>query len=146
MDNKKKKEYAKTLYLKEGITMQKELAVRVGVSENTMSRWMRNEGWEKLRKNILLTREEQIQHLLSELEEINGFIKLKPKGERFASSKEADIRRKIIKDIKELETNASLAEIIDTAKKYTNWLAKIDFAKAKEAASFFDLFIKENLK
>ena len=42
--------------------------------------------------------------LLDELTEFQNSIKEKEIGQRFASSKEADIRSKLIKGIKELET------------------------------------------
>jgi len=146
MNRNQQKEFAKTLYLKSGITVQKELAARVGVSENTMGKWVKDEGWEKLRQNILLTRQEQLQYLLAELEELNKFISSKPEGFRFASSKEADTRRKLIRDIKDLETKASIAEIIEAAQRFTTWLTKVDYAKAKEVAVLFDSFIKEHLR
>lgn len=145
LTNKQKKDWAKTLYLKERLT-QKELAGRVGVSENTISKWVNDEGWEKLRKNMMLTREEQMQLMLNELEALNTFIQKKPAGERFADSKEANIRRNLVKDIKELETKASLAEIIETGKRFIKWLSVADIKKAREIADLFDAFIKDNLR
>lgn len=145
LTNKQKKDWAKSLYVNEKLT-QKELAARVGVSENTISKWVKDESWEKLRKNIVLTREEQLQLMLNELEELNAYIASKPIGERFADSKEANIRRNLVKDIKELETKASLAEIIETAKRFTKWLSVVDLKKAREIADLFDAFIKDNLR
>lgn len=145
LTNKQKKDWAKSLYVNEKLT-QKELAGRVGVSENTISKWVKDEAWEKLRKNIILTREEQLQLMINELEALNTSISKKPPGERFADSKEANIRRNLVKDIKELETKASLAEIIETAKRFTKWLSVSDIKKAKEIADLFDAFIKDNLR
>ena len=146
LSNQQKKDWAKTLYLRENMTVQKELAARVGVNPNTIGRWIQDEGWEKLRSNVLMTREEQLQNLLTELEELNNFIKSKKDGLRFADSKEADVRRKLIKDIKDLETKASIAEIIETAKRFIRWVSAFDIDKGKEISGLFDSFIKENLK
>ncbi len=146
LTTQQKKEWAKTLYTKEGVTIQKQLAEKVGVSENTVSRWVRDEQWEKFRNNMLLTREEQMQNLLQELVELNEFIKDRPKGERFATSKEGDVRRKLIKDIKDLETKASLSETIHTATQFTKWLSALDLKKAKEVGDLFNSFIKEQMK
>lgn len=146
LTTQQKKEWAKTLYTKEGMTVQKQLADKVGVSYNTVNRWVNEENWEKYRNNMLLTREEQMQNLLLELVEINEEIKSYDKGKRYAGSKLADVRRKLIKDIKELETKASIAEMIHTAQRFTKWVAATDIQKAKEIADLLNSFIKENLK
>lgn len=144
--NKQKREHAYMLYVKEGITVFKVLAERVGVTPKTISAWAEEDKWEKRRQNMLLTREEQMQNLLIELEELNNSIKLKKEGKRFASSAEADIRRKLIKDIKDLETKASVSEVIETCKRIIQWLSPVDFEKSKDVANIFDAFIKDNLK
>jgi hypothetical protein len=96
--------------------------------------------------NLLMTREEQLQNLYAELKELNEFIKDKKPGKRFADSKEADTRRKLIIDIKALETKASIVEMIETAKRFIQWVKKFDFEKAKELTVLFDGFIKDSLR
>jgi transcriptional regulator with XRE-family HTH domain len=140
-----KKEWAKTLYTKEGMTVYKELAARVGASALTISKWVNEGQWEKLRVNMLLTRQEQLVLMINELEELNNYIKKKPAGERFADSKQGDTRRKLIRDIKDLETKASVAEMIETARRFTGWVKIHDYAKAQEFVTLFDAFIKDNL-
>lgn len=146
LNNDQKKELAYMLYTKEGVTVHKVLAKRVDATPKTISKWIVEGKWEKRRQNMLLTREEQMQNLLIELEELNAYIKTKPEGKRFADSKEGDIRRKLIKDIKDLETKASVSEIIGTCKRIVQWLAPIDFEKSKQVADIFNSFIKDNLK
>jgi transcriptional regulator with XRE-family HTH domain len=146
LNTKQKKEWAYTLYTKENMVIQKQLAAKVGVSENTISRWVRDENWEKYRNNMLLTREEQMQNLLQELVELNESIQLKKAGSRYADSKEADVRRKIIKDIKDLETKANLSEIIQVSTRFTKWLSAFNLEKAKEVSDLLNSFIKENMK
>lgn len=141
-----RKEWAKTIYIKEPTITNKALAVRVGVSENTIGKWIREGEWEKLRKNLLLTREEQLGKLLNELEELNEHISNKKEGLRFADAKEADIRRKLIKDIKELETKASIAEIVSVCSRIVDWESKNDLDNAKSLATLFDAFIKDSLR
>ena len=60
LTNTQKKEWAKTLYLKENLTQQ-EIADRVGVSRVSVSNWVRAGKWEEQRVGITLTREEQIR-------------------------------------------------------------------------------------
>lgn len=139
-----KKDYAKVLITKEKLT-QKEAADRVGVSYVTMNKWFKEGDWDKLQKNFLLTREEQMGLLLNELAAINEFIQNKPEGERFADAKLGDVRRKLVKDIKELETKAALHEIIHACRELMDFIRKLDLAKAQELIVYVDAFIKSKL-
>lgn len=141
-----KHEHAYLLYTRDGITVHKVLAERTGASPKTISKWISEGKWDKYRQSMLLTREEQMQNLLVELTELNESIKLKKEGKRYADSKEADIRRKLIRDIKDLETKASVAEIIESARRFIRWLSITDLDKAKEITNLFDVFIKDCLK
>jgi transposase len=141
-----KKEWAKTLYLKENMTTFKTLAERVGVGAHTISKWVEAGNWEKLRQNTLLTRQEQLCKLLAQLEEFNNYIEAKPEGLRFADSKEADARRKLIADIKALETEASIAETVSVCSNIVEWTAKLNLDNAKQIIDLFDDYIKYLLK
>lgn len=139
-----KKDYAKVLITKEKLS-QKEAAERVGVSAVTMNKWFKEGDWDKLQKNFLLTREEQMGLLLNELAAINEHIQTFPEGKRFADSKLGDVRRKLVKDIKELETKAALPEIIHACTGLLEFIRKIDLAKAQELSRYVDAFIKSKL-
>lgn len=78
-DLQEKKEYAKLLFIKEKLT-QKEISVRVGVSERTLSKWVNENSWEQQRKSTMLTREEQLRSMLDELVKLNDAIKNNPRG------------------------------------------------------------------
>jgi len=141
-----KKDWAKMLYVKENVTVFKTIAERVGVQPRTISKWVESENWEKLRKNTVLTRSEQLSKLLSQLEEFNAYIETKPQGMRFAESKEADARRKLIADIKALESEASISETVSVCSNIVDWLSELDFDRAKEISDLFDDYIKYLLK
>ncbi len=141
-----KRDHAKVLYTKEGVTLQKEIAERTGISENTISKWISEGKWESLKKNFLLTREERMSDLLDELTELQASVKLKPAGERFADSKLADVRRKLIKDIKELETKAATGEVIHALTQLIKFARHEDFAEAKIITKWSDIFIKQLLR
>ncbi|WAC40575.1 DDE transposase family protein [Pedobacter sp. SL55] len=141
----RKKEHAKILYVKDGISTQKELAERVGVSEKTIGKWIVDGEWEKLKKNVVLTRQEQLLHLMDELAELNASIRLKPEGVRFADSKLGDVRRKLIKDIKDMETKASIPEIIHALTLLLDFVRKGNLEQAKDLAKIVDAFIKSLL-
>lgn len=103
---------AKILYTREHLD-QKVVAKKVGVSENTMSKWVNEFGWKKLRSRLLLSKDEQINAMYEELEEISKKIKEKPVGERYADTRIADIRIKTTTSIKNLETDLGIAEAVD---------------------------------
>jgi hypothetical protein len=68
---------AKILYAREHLD-GKVVAKKVGVSEKTMSEWVNKFGWKNLRKRLLITKEEQINNLYEQLEELNQNKRTKP--------------------------------------------------------------------
>ena len=71
----RKKELAKLIFLTEDVT-QKELAERSDVTEKTLSKWMEDEGWAKLKRNIPLTRDELLASWYDELAELKEHIRI----------------------------------------------------------------------
>lgn len=138
------RDWAKTLITKENLT-QKEASERVGVTPATMNKWYADGKWDTLKKNILLTRQEQMIMLQDELVRLNEFIANKPEGSKWADGKEANIRRYLIKDIKDLETKASLPEIIHACQHLLEFIRKVDLVKAQELSKFVDGYIKSLL-
>jgi len=139
-----KKEWAKLLFTKESLS-QKEVASRVGVSEKTISKWVNdNEGaWLRLRQSIIVTKEEQLRRIYEQLDELNSVISLRGSGFRYATPKEADTMSKLTASARNLETEASLSDIIEVSKRLLNWLRSFDLEKAKEFSSVIDSFIKD---
>lgn len=144
LTNQQKKEWAKTLYLKENLTQQ-EIAERVGVSRVSVSNWVRAGKWEEQRTALTLTREEQVRALYRQVAEINRAIAARPEGQRFASSQEADVIGKLSKSIKQMETEVGIADIISVSTKFIEFLRPIDLEKAKEVTRLMDAFIKSVL-
>lgn len=144
---KQKKEWAKTLYVREGLT-QKEIADKVDVSKVTVNKWANDpaENWDKLKQSMLITRETQLRRLYMQLDELNTAIMSRDEGQRFASSKESDTISKLANAIKTLESEASIADIVEVSKRLLNWLRPLDTVKARDFAQTIDEFIKEVLK
>ena len=144
LSNTQKKEWAKTLYLKENLTQQ-EIADRVGVSRVSVNRWIADGKWEEQKVGLTLTREEQVANLYRQVAEINRKIAEKPEGERFASNAEADILGKLSAAIRKMETDVGIADVISVQTKFIEFLRPIDFDKAKELTQLSDAFIKSLL-
>ena len=144
LNNTQKKEWAKTLYLKENLTQQ-EIAERVGVARITVNRWVADGKWEEQKVGLTLTGEEQVANLYRQVAEINRKIAEKPEGERFASSTEADILGKLSAAIRKMETDVGIADVISVQTKFIEFLRPIDLDKAKELTQLSDAFIKSIL-
>ena len=144
LTNTQKKEWAKSLYLRESMTQQ-ELANRVGVSRATISNWIRDGKWEEYKAGLTLTRKEQVNNLYRQVAEINRQIAERPEGERFANSKEADILGKLSSSIARMEQEMGIADKISVLTDFVEWLRALDVNKAKEIVSLADAYIKDSL-
>ena len=140
-----KKEWAKLLYVRENLT-QKEIAEKVGSSAVTVNKWVKEGGWDKLRQSMLITRETQLNRLYMQLDELNAAIMGREEGKRFPDYKEADAINKLTNAIKAMESDASIADIVEVGKRLLNWLRPISSDKAIDVARIFDDFIKDVLK
>lgn len=136
-------EHAKLLFLAEKITA-KDLAEKVGVSEKTIGDWIKEEKWERLKRNTFLTRQEQHAKLLEELERMNEDIALSGVG--YADSKQANARRLLVRDIKDLEGEAiGVSDIISVQVGFIEFARKRDAEQAKTISDLSDLYIKSKL-
>lgn len=136
-----KKEWARESYFRDNLT-QKEVAEKVGLSRQTINKMAIAEKWEERKAGITLTREEQVKHLYRQVKEINEAIAGRDKGQRFATTNEADILIKLSSAIKKLETEAGIADIISVGTRFIDFLRTIDLERAKDTTQLFDAFIR----
>ena len=144
LTNAQKKEWAKTLYMRENLTQQ-EIAERVGVSRVTVSNWVRAGKWEEQKAGLTLTRQEQVANLYRQVAEINRAISARAEGGRFPNSKEADILGKLSAAIRNMEQETGIADIISVLTGFIEWLRPFDLEKAKELTRLADAYIKDKL-
>ena len=144
LTSRQKKDFAKSIYIGEDLT-QEEIAERVGVKRQTVSRWIKEGNWERHKVSITITREEQLKNLYLQLSELNAAIKKKPAGERFANAAESDTISKISNAIKKMETDVGLADILSVFKSFVKWLRTYDMARSKEIVPLLDAYIKSKL-
>lgn len=142
------KEFAKMLYIQQGVTNQKELSKRTGISVTSINTWINADDgmWKRLRESFLVTKEAELRRLYMQLTELNDHIMSKETGKRFANSKEADAMSKITKSIQQLETDSSLSETMEAMKKFLVFIRQSNYAFAKEVTSWADQFIKSLIK
>ena len=139
-----KREWAQLLYTKEHLT-QKEIAERVGISVQTMSKWVTKFKWDELKVSLTITREEQLKNLYRQLSEMNKAISERD-GNKYPTAAEADTITKLANAIDKLETETGLNEILSTFKEFLNWLRKFNLEEAQRLVPLFDDFVKTKLK
>lgn len=144
LTNNQKKEWARTLYLRESLTQQ-EIAERVGVARQTVSAWIKAGKWEEHKVGITLTRREQVNNLYRQVAEINRVISERPDGQRFATSKEADILGKLSAAISKMEQEVGIADIIAVLTGFIDFIRALDTDKAKDITLLADAYIKDKL-
>lgn len=133
------REVAQILYMQN--YLQKEIARKLGVSAQTITRWSKEDNWDTLKKSLLTSKNKRISELYDELAEFNRMIQNKEEGMRFATSKEADARRKLIRDISELEKKYNIGQTTVIARDFVLFCKDFDFDFSKQATEYFDLFI-----
>lgn len=140
MGKEQLKEVAKVLFLQN--YKQKDIAAKLSVSENTITRWARDGQWASLRKNLLNSKHMRLAELYDELEETNRMIREK-EGYKVATSREADARRKLIADISELETKYNIGQVTTVARDYVNFLSQIDHDFADKSLTYLEAFVEQ---
>ena len=138
------KEFAKMLFLDTDQKLsQKEIATRCHVRPNTVGKWIKDGGWERLRKSKLVTRQVMISDLYDQLEWLNDDIKAR--DIRVATSKESNTIAVLTSAIKKLETETSIAEVYEVSTGFLEYLKSIDFELHKKMLPYFDGFINSKI-
>lgn len=145
LTNKQKREWAQMLFCKEMLT-QKEIAEKVGVSEVTVSSWVKKFEWRDLQTSHTLSKDYLLADARRQLQELNEVIMSREKGERFPTSKEGDVKIKLSAEIKNLLSEVDVNHIIDVSAEFINWLKPQDFKAAQEFTELMDGFISHKLK
>ncbi|MBS1687867.1 MAG: hypothetical protein JSS96_04030 [Bacteroidetes bacterium] len=136
-----RKEWAQLLFTRFDLSI-KDIALKTGASEEELRLWIQEGNWEGIRRSLLTSKEVQLNILYDILESIT--TRIKENGAD--NTKDADLVIKYTTAIKNLETESSVTQIIEVAKKFINWLQTIDIELAKTVTLRFDAFIKEELR
>lgn len=137
------KDFAKVLFVNDNVT-QKEIAERLTVTEKTVSKWIKEGEWEKMKKSILVTKNSQLSMLYDQLDFINNDIKLR--DYKIATTKEADVISKLTASIKKLETETNVGETIEVSKQLIQFIRSADLQFATQLTRYCDAFIQEKMK
>ena len=143
LTRQQQKDYAKQLFLNEPGITQAEIAQRVGVSKNTICKWVSEGRWEDMKTSMLVEKDTQLARLYTQLRKWNDAVENRPDGEQYLLSKEADAVVKITAAIKNLETETNTAEKMSTGKEFLSFVRKTtDPETSKYVARLFNDYLK----
>ena len=121
---------------------QRDIAARVGVSENTVGRWAKDGHWDELREAQRTSKPSVLKDLYAELAEMNRVIQGREDGHRFATKDEALTRSRLVKNIADLEQRYSLGNAVDMGRDFCSFvgtgcsLFKISWKSLQAATNF----------
>jgi uncharacterized protein YjcR len=136
VSKKLEQDFAKILYVQEKLS-QKEIAERCKVTEKTVSKWVQELGWDKLRQSLLITKPHNLQLMYVTLTAMNEDMQGK-----IPKPAEIDALNKMTSSIKDLETEMGIGEMFNVGNAFINFVRNIDLNKAKEVYSLFDAFMQ----
>lgn len=142
---KDKKELALAFFLNTSQS-QKEIAARLEVSENTLTHWKTEGGWETMKGARTATKQE----IISELYQQIGLIKdsaHEPSGKRrVMTTSEVQNIKMISKTISELDKKLSIDTYIQVLEELMTWLFEVRPAQAKSFMADVDMFTQGKFK
>ena len=134
------------IYFVEHKMEQKLIAEKVGVSANTVLSWVKKFNWKAERSRMLAGKKQQLNNWYAELDEIDNAIKEKPAGKRYADTKMADVRVKIVTSIRQMETETGISELVDAGTQFIQHLQLIASAsEVIQIAEYWDDFITSKI-
>jgi len=120
----RKRRLAYTLFVDNGFD-QKVIAEITGISENSITKWKRDGGWEEARQDARLGTEQQRRRMLKQYNELLTQIENRPSPNNVPDSKEADILNKLADASKKLQTELSYAHKAESGKQFISYVQQV---------------------
>ena len=145
LSNTQKKERAQQLYLQDQHT-QKEIAQKVGVSQQTMVKWATDGKWDEKRKSLMVTTEEILRDLIDTLDHMRKEAKTAATDNDPSTKPDSDGIYKMTLAIRKLQDKSGLGDIIIIMQQFIKFVQLEDHALSQSITKWADLFIKSKLK
>lgn len=139
------KDQARNLYFQTGLT-QTQIAELVGVSQKTISTWMNDGKWKTLKQTIERAPAVMVEHMISELAEINKNIAAREPGKRFPTSQEVDIRRKILASVAMMQEHQSKSANAEVITNFIHYVRKRSDKDVKLIIPYADKYLQGEVK
>lgn len=137
-----KKEWAQMLFLSNQYN-QKEISKKVGVTEATMSKWVKEGFWENRRRSLMNTKPGLLAFYYDVLSKLRDKIQA---ADGIGDAKDADKVVKYSASIKSLEKDTSIGELMDAGNRFRIFEMEHDPAFAQKFIDRYDAFIQDELK
>lgn len=108
-DGVSKLDTARLLYMA-GDTTQKSIAKQVNVSERTVHSWVKDNGWNKLRRAAQTAPAIIADNMFSQLVELQNDIASRETGKRYPTMREAELTRKLCLSIDRMKSAPGLSQ------------------------------------
>ena len=136
MQNEEKITQAQNLYFNTTLT-QGQIAELINVSRKTVSGYVTENNWKLLKKRACQMPAVYLEQMNCELQEINAHIAARPKGKRFPTLREAEVRRKILASMATIKERQSAGTHMAVL---SNFMARIA-AENIEHAQLFNSYL-----
>ena len=117
-DMEKARHLARVLYMNG--EQGKEIADKVGVSQVTISRWIRDNRWKELRAARSVTRPELVNKLLAQIDTLLDNAALEDKPDAIAGV--ADRLSKLAAIVEKLDKKANVVDSVEVFMAFNDWL------------------------
>lgn len=148
-EREQQREHARLLYMQG--EPQKLIAEKVGVSPQTITKWVSDGNWEQSRAAANITRPELVNKILNSINVLLEDLADDPSPEKTAAS--ADKLAKFAATIDRLDKKTSVVDVIEVFMVFSKWLQfrmsydpNITPELLKTINHYHDLFISEKLK
>lgn len=148
-EREQQREHARLLYMQG--EPQKVIAEKVGVSAQTITKWVTEGTWDQARAAASITRPELVNKILNSINTLLDDLSNDPSPEKTAAA--ADKLAKFGATIERLDKKTSIVDIIEVFMAFSKWLQyRMSFDPnvtpelLKTINHYHDLFISEKLK
>ncbi|GAA4465185.1 hypothetical protein GCM10023093_16910 [Nemorincola caseinilytica] len=135
-------DHARVLYFYDKNLTSKAIAERVGASERAVVGWIKKGKWESLRLSMILSRADQLARLYNILRAITDKIE---EQNGIGDTKLADMMIKYTAAIRNLETDTSIAEIVEVMIKFMDFIQHHHPQHHRLITDISDEFVRSNL-
>jgi hypothetical protein len=144
LNTEQKKAWAKDMYTRDNLS-QKEIALKVGSTEQSVNAWIAEGSWEAMRKVMRSRRQEQLNMLYDMLDLVNKAGLEAIKDESLKVHPDTDKILKLTTAIGKLESETGLGDMADALMAFINWMMRQDHPTALIINKWADKFIKMKL-
>jgi predicted transcriptional regulator len=140
-ESKEKIDQVRNLYFQTNLT-QAQIAELIGISQKTVSLYINDNKWKLLKQRAEQAPSIFIEQMNSELQELNAVIASRPVGQRFATVKEAEVRRKTMVAISSIKERLTTGHHTEVLQNFINFVLRKNEKDGQAVTRYADQFIK----